>query len=373
MFGRKKWSELKPFTKRQIYFIVLGILLLLVLVPIFAYSNQVVSKSKADYENAPHSSSLTYDEAVSQNIDGLIIIAVTTQVDSNAFTYKVRFIVKPSGFMQGDTAQGMSTAARRFTLQLDNTVVSVAQGQIVRAREVTMSIEAGSPSSYPFDVYSGLFTASAETVDPVTNATVAVPIWMANTMGTTGWQVDQSFVNFANSLTVTLSFQRSFTSKFFAFFVIIIMWVLSIMMLTLASTLWLRERKVEPPTISLSAALLFALPALRNSQPGAPAIGCTADVAGFFWNIAMVGLSVFLLMLNYIVKYKRDKQGSPRASPRASPRLSMRRTRTARPCNAKADSLVSSDTLHSHQPVSAPSTTEAPPMQYSRWEINSAQ
>ncbi|KAI8926398.1 hypothetical protein BC831DRAFT_229063 [Entophlyctis helioformis] len=43
--------------------------------------------------------------------------------------------------------------------------------------------------------------------------------------------------------------------------------------------------------MAVATALLFALPALRNSQPGAPPIGCTADVAGFFWNMLITGLA----------------------------------------------------------------------------------
>ncbi len=69
------------------------------------------------------------------------------------------------------------------------------------------------------------------------------------------------------------------------------MWVLSLTILTLAVTLWFRERKVEPGTIGISTGLLFALPAIRNTQPGAPIIGCIADTSGFFWNMALVALA----------------------------------------------------------------------------------
>lgn len=52
----------------------------------------------------------------------------------------------------------------------------------------------------------------------------------------------------------------------------------------LACSVWIRHRKVEPPTIAVNAALLFALPALRNTQPGVPPVGALIDVCGFFWN-----------------------------------------------------------------------------------------
>jgi hypothetical protein len=72
------------------------------------------------------------------------------------------------------------------------------------------------------------------------------------------------------------------------------MWVLSLTLLTLAATLWFRERKVEPPMIGLATSLLFALPAIRNTQSGAPVIGCTSDTVGFFWNMAIVAFSGIL-------------------------------------------------------------------------------
>ena len=69
------------------------------------------------------------------------------------------------------------------------------------------------------------------------------------------------------------------------------MWVLSLTITTLASTLWFRDRKVEPGTIGIATGLLFALPAIRNTQSGAPIIGCTSDTSGFFWNMALTALS----------------------------------------------------------------------------------
>jgi hypothetical protein len=57
------------------------------------------------------------------------------------------------------------------------------------------------------------------------------------------------------------------------------------MSLVLTVTLWFRERKVEPPTIGVIASFLFAFPAMRGTQYGAPPIGCVADTTGFFWNM----------------------------------------------------------------------------------------
>lgn len=69
------------------------------------------------------------------------------------------------------------------------------------------------------------------------------------------------------------------------------MWTLSLTVLTLAATLWFRDRKVEAGTIAVASGLLFALPAIRNVQSGAPPLGCTADVSSFFWCMPLVAFA----------------------------------------------------------------------------------
>ena len=80
-------------------------------------------------------------------------------------------------------------------------------------------------------------------------------------------------------------------------------------MFTLAVGMWIRGRKVEPPTIAASLGLLFALPGLRNAQPGVPVtVGTISDFIGFYWCMVLAGISCGLLILNYIVKYRAEKK-----------------------------------------------------------------
>ncbi|KAJ2990656.1 hypothetical protein HDV02_004230 [Globomyces sp. JEL0801] len=108
------------------------------------------------------------------------------------------------------------------------------------------------------------------------------------------------------SFTYAIVLSRSVVSKLFSIFIFIMMWVLSLTAITLSSTIWLRNRKVEPPTIAIMGGLLFALPSIRNSQPGAPMIGTTSDIAGFFFNMVLVCAAMVMLMWNYVKKYKAD-------------------------------------------------------------------
>lgn len=68
-----------------------------------------------------------------------------------------------------------------------------------------------------------------------------------------------------------------------------VMWCLSGGIFVAAMSVWFRERKDELPLIAISTALLFALPNVRNSQPGIPPlVGTTSDMVGFFWNLLLL-------------------------------------------------------------------------------------
>ncbi|KAF9370590.1 hypothetical protein CPB97_002633, partial [Podila verticillata] len=47
-----------------------------------------------------------------------------------------------------------------------------------------------------------------------------------------------------------------------------------------------------------------ALPALRETQPGIPAIGCAADVLGFYWNMAIIAISSIMILMSSALRWK---------------------------------------------------------------------
>jgi hypothetical protein len=92
---------------------------------------------------------------------------------------------------------------------------------------------------------------------------------------------------------------RAPTQKFFSLFIILIMWIMSLGVFSMSlAHLWY-SRKVEAPTIGVVTTMLFALPAVRNTQPGAPPIGCTSDVVGFFWNMGLVASGAMILLYRF--------------------------------------------------------------------------
>ena len=56
------------------------------------------------------------------------------------------------------------------------------------------------------------------------------------------------------------------------------MWFLSLSVFTAAMSVFFRGKNTELPLVAISTALLFALPNIRNSQPGVPSpVGTTED------------------------------------------------------------------------------------------------
>ncbi|KAJ3103224.1 hypothetical protein HDU97_010288 [Phlyctochytrium planicorne] len=178
-------------------------------------------------------------------------------------------------------------------------------------------------NNYPFDKYAAndlyieasYFDKSTNRTDPVSlplmvffNAGLLTYSVTKDKLENLGGEIPPSY------LTINLGFKvkRSLTTIFFSGLIMAIMWALSLLAVFLAVTLWISGRKVEPPTIAFAIALIFALPGIRNTQPGTPPIGCTADVVSFFWAMVLSAITASLLLLNYIVKYNFDPALQPK-------------------------------------------------------------
>ncbi|KAJ3105061.1 hypothetical protein HDU96_008722 [Phlyctochytrium bullatum] len=211
----------------------------------------------------------------------------------------------------------LMTWLTRFLSLKDSKVFNFSSNSVVGSVEYGTTFDEGDVNSYPFDsFYARELFAEGTYVIPSGNTTVEepLPIVMSFVTGLQTFTVTPNQVedvtpnNTFLGHTVRLEFQvtRSITTIFFSTLVMVIMWILSLLAFFLCISLWIRGRKVEPPTIAFTIALLFALPGIRNTQPGSPPIGCTADVVSFFWAMVLVATSVALLMINYILKYNFD-------------------------------------------------------------------
>ncbi|KAJ3323578.1 hypothetical protein HDV06_001602 [Boothiomyces sp. JEL0866] len=197
-----------------------------------------------------------------------------------------------------------------------NGKLSTIQGDEIYAQVVSsIPIFASTANWYPFDSYDALIVASCKEQQIAFLLNGAVDAWR------TEFQLLDEGEQFMY-LQVTLT--RTFVTTLFSIFVNLMMWILSLSAIYLSVTACTRRRKIEPPMIAGIAALLFALPNIRNVQPGLPAIGCTADIAGFFPAMLLVGFSVVILMWNYILNnyHEQPKKSISEPLMKSTPRTS---------------------------------------------------
>ncbi|KAJ3080067.1 hypothetical protein HK102_003339 [Quaeritorhiza haematococci] len=256
----------------------------------------------------------------------IFIQAQISFVDVNNNLFQVYCTFTPTGkFVNKDSPQSLVNVfdggdrVRKYPLQVpisitfDDKTVQFGSNQIMPSTTVTHRIAYGDPNAYPFDQYTtDTYYITARYRNPETNQTEPVPLLYAIVGALQSWQIQKPVVEDMSDgrglvIASHLTILRSMTTRAFSIFIISMLWVLSAFVFVLSVTLWYRGRKVEPPTMAVATGLLFAMPAVRNTQPGAPPIGCTADTVGFFFNMVLGAVSVALLLLNYIIKYKPKK------------------------------------------------------------------
>ena len=74
-----------------------------------------------------------------------------------------------------------------------------------------------------------------------------------------------------------------------------------------------RRRIVEATLLSWAAALVFALPALRNFMPNAPPIGAAIDVYVFLW-VMVAAVSAAALVIIAWIERDRPTRGDDHAA-----------------------------------------------------------
>lgn len=169
----------------------------------------------------------------------------------------------------------------------------------------------GDVNWYPFDKYKGELWFYAHTGQTEGDCTDPLPILPAVFGAVQGFsissEVQPSAINGVNYSYVNIKFtaRRTNVTIGFALLLFVVMWCLTLSIVILTAWIWITGRRTELPIIVLSTALLYALPNIRNGQPGIPPrAGVIADLVGYVWNVVLVSICVVSLIVNYI--YRKD-------------------------------------------------------------------
>ncbi|KAJ1953440.1 hypothetical protein IWQ62_005989 [Dispira parvispora] len=144
----------------------------------------------------------------------------------------------------------------------------------------------GYPRLYPFDDYETIFEIYLKEGDNKLDDEVSVPIRLTVFGSIQSFKFEtqlQVSPDGDHSVAISINAVRTKITLFFTLFIMLVMWSLAFTMSTLAYQIGISRRNVSPALLNVGISMMFALPALRNSQPGVPALGCASDALSFLW------------------------------------------------------------------------------------------
>jgi hypothetical protein len=293
-----------PIIVTSLTFIILSIL-----VPIFVVFNNREAVRKRDVYLASQPIKIDdFEKEVFPNFNGLVlggyniklIISYSTSVDTKLCIVRMHFDL---------------IAAGTYASLLDSTVITnnvtlyygnVQQINLVANRrlpgvDISVPLTDCNTNQYPFDHLSLELYIDAHT----TVGDVVVPLIGIIYGGIQGYSITPSFIAHVDVIELSMDISRSWTTKAFSMFIIILMWLIGIGALLLTFT-FIFFNFVEAPIMIVMTALLFALPNVRNLQPDIPSVGVSADVASFFWAMILVSCcEISLMVIFFINKCKK--------------------------------------------------------------------
>lgn len=350
--------KLSVIAKRLAYFFLIILLFTCVVIPTF-----LVFRSSRQTQPAPPS-------PAPRSKTHLIIFGSLTTTETTASDFRIHLEFEPKGeLLQTNIVNGQEVQTQdvklgtEIHLYLRNVKRVFRGGERMGILDFTFPFTQASLKNYPFDEYMGAFDLVAYWVWP--NSTVQdIPIQVVLESDIPGFKFQVEWSDAVKSFTprqrnITSSnstlpsdstnksttpspngepanpnldvaatyivsrfwLKRSYVTIGFSLFIMTLNWCLSLVMMGLALQILVKKRDIPAPLLVPPCALLFALPSLRNTQPGAPPIGeAVCDILGLFWNMTLVALSAMIIITCYIVRWKPSmKDGNVAAGAPTAP------------------------------------------------------
>ncbi|KAG0345671.1 hypothetical protein BG005_001200 [Podila minutissima] len=285
-------GRLRAWARRTIWGIIVAGSLSAVVIPIFLIYRREGDNARAVVEVGP--------QGVSHTGDYIHVVGSVASVDFEDKNFRVHFEFTPHGTLAGDDG----VLASAISVSLFYTTLVFPESQIMRSVDVTMPYMQGATIDYPFDVYKSYFEILANK-DREQLHRIPVSLTFLGMLQTVEFV---PVVHLDPSDTYKISLQiltrRSPTTIGFSLFIVLIMWAISIAIGIIAIQVIRSHRISDEHILTLGITTLFALPALRETQPGIPAIGCAADVLGFYWNMAIIAISSIMILMASALRWK---------------------------------------------------------------------
>jgi hypothetical protein len=279
-----------------------GLVLLLLFAGAYVF---ILNKYKSEGENRAAYLEADTQKAGENRIDvsGRIVTADVMKGDVMVrleFTPKGSFLAADGVTLARDLELYVATATGKNMHEFK-------KGKRMSPIEAVFEIYEGEPMDYPFDAHTAelaFFFEPAAAKGGESGGNESIPAAVELRGSVAGLRIDTEYAkeNAPDHTVIDINIQRATTAVFFSVFIMIAMWALAIGVVFLVFRVFAGHRKIEISMFSFLGALLFAFPALRNSQPGTPPIGTLSDFLAFFWAEVIIALSLLSVVLRWLIR-----------------------------------------------------------------------
>ncbi len=179
------------------------------------------------------------------------------------------------------------------------------KGKIMEPADVVLPIFDGQVSDYPFDRHQAFLELEmTTTANPPTEVPLKVNLWSDvagfNTAASPIPESTNSYIG------INISVERSLTTTLFSLFIMVGMWIIGIIVLIQSQLVSKSSKMVEFGMFIYMATLIFALPTVRNIQPGIPPMGTLSDFLAFFWVEGLATVSFITIAYCWLTRYGKQ-------------------------------------------------------------------
>jgi hypothetical protein len=268
---------------------------------------------------------VTVDDSGSAPGNGLMIQIDPMTVNAQTNLAEIQLTFMPSGSELFDDSGHLRENLRVVVDSgAGNKEMRFPAGTVPSAQNATVVL-GGELAQYPFDTHSGLAYISADTYTKNSDGTITSDqIYIADltvVTGVNGWDTVADLSNTAASSYVSFTFSRAFSTQAFAIMLLALAVMLAIATVIVAFLVATQRRKAEIGLMSWTAALLFALPALRTFMPNSPPIGAAIDMYVYLWVMAGAIAAAIIMIGSWIRQSGRLLVVDPTAKAGGVPKI----------------------------------------------------
>ncbi|RKP39526.1 hypothetical protein BJ085DRAFT_30947 [Dimargaris cristalligena] len=225
----------------------------------------------------------------------------------------------------GSFKQGYTELTTNITGYFGEKNVNFKAGKRMQSFDLKVPLM-GYPRLFPFDNYDTLFEVYLKSGDKANEAPVPLHITIFGSVQTLDFHTAITRPNpDDHTVLFTIQTNRTAITVVFSIYIMTVMWCLAITISTLAFQIAVSRRQVPPGLLVSGVSMMFALPALRNAQPGIPSLGCASDALAFFWCIIIVAFCAVNNILLSVVRVEKKRKPAPEPEPAPeSPRTKKR-------------------------------------------------